>query len=53
MSHIGHLTADSADQEEEIMDVRGELLEHEQSEPEKIHNDYYSEEPLDEDSNQK
>ena len=53
MSHIGHLTADSADQGEEIMDVRGELHEHEQSEPEKRHYDYYSEEPLDEDSNQK
>ena len=25
MSHIGHLTAESADQEEEIMDVSGEL----------------------------
>ena len=30
MSHIGHLTADSADQEEEIMDCSGELHEHEQ-----------------------
>ena len=53
MSHIGHLTADSADQEEEIMDVSGELHEHEQWEPEKIHYDYYSGEPLDEDSYQK
>ena len=35
--------------EEEIMDVSGELHEHEQWEPEKIHYDYYSREPLDED----
>ena len=53
MSHIGHLTADSADQEEEIMDVSGELHEHEQWEPKKIHYDYYSGEPLDEDLYQK
>ena len=53
MSHIGHLTADSADQEEEIMDVSGELHEHEQWEPEKIHCDYCSGEPLDEDLYQK
>ena len=53
LSHIGHLTAESADQEEEIMDVSGELHEHEQWEPEKIHYDYYSGEPLDEDLYQK
>ena len=53
MSHIGHLMADSADQEEEIMDVSGELHQHEQWEPEKIHYDYYSGEPLDEDLYQK
>ena len=53
MSHIGHLTADAADQEEEIMDVSGELHEHEQWEPEKIHYDYCSGEPLDEDLYQK
>ena len=35
LSHIGHLTAESADQEEEIMDVSGELHEHEPWEPEK------------------
>ena len=49
MSHIGHLTAESADQEAEIMDVSGEL----QWEPKKIHHDYYSGEPLDEDLYQK
>ena len=49
MSHIFHLTADSADQEEEFMDVSGELHEHEQWEPEKIHHDLHSGEPLDED----
>ena len=53
MSHIGLLTADSAHQEEEIMDVSGELHEHEQWQPEKIHYDYYSGEPLDEDLYQK
>ena len=53
MSHIGHLSAESADQEEEIMDVSGELHEHEQWEPEKIHYDYYSGEPLDENLYQK
>ena len=53
MSHIGHLTADSADQKEEIMDVSGEFHEHEQWEPQKIHYDYYSGEPLDEDLYQK
>ena len=53
MSHIGHLTADPADQEEEIMDVSGELHEHERWEPEKIHYDYYSGEPLEEDLYQK
>ena len=53
ISHIGHLTADSADQEEEIMDVSGELHEHEQWELEKIHYDYYTGEPLDEDLYQK
>ena len=35
------------------MDVSGELHEHEQWEPEKIHYDYYSGEPLDEDLYQK
>ena len=44
---------DSADQEEEILDVSGELHEHEQWEPEKIHYDYCSGEPLDEDLYQK
>ena len=53
MSHTGHLTADSVDQEEEIMDVGGELHEHEQWEPEKIHYEYYSGEPRDEDLYQK
>ena len=49
MSHIGHLSVDSADQEEEIMDVSGELHEHEQWEPQMLHYDYYTGEPLDED----
>ena len=53
MSHIFHLTADSADQDEEFMDVSGELHEHEQWEPEKIHHDLHSGEPLDEDLYQK
>ena len=53
MTYIGYLTADSADQEEKILDVGGELHEHEQWEPEKIHYDYYSGEPLDEDLYQK
>ena len=53
MLHIGHLTAESADQEEEIKDVSGELHEHERWEPDKIHYDYYSREPLDEDLYQK
>ena len=43
-----------ADQEEETMDVGGELHEHEQWEPKKMHYDYYySGEPLDEDLCQK
>ena len=49
MSHIGHLSVDSADQEEEIMDVSGELHEHEQWEPQKTHYDNKTGEPLDED----
>ena len=53
ISHTGHLTADSADQEKDIMDVSGELHEHEQWEPEKIHYDCYSGEKLDEDLCQK
>ena len=53
MSHTGHLSADSADQEEEMMDVSGELHEHEQWEPKKIHYHYFSGEPQDEDLYQK
>ena len=44
---------ESVDQEEEIMDVSGEQHEHEHWEPEKIHYEYYSGEPQDEDLNQK
>ena len=50
LSDVAHW---SSDQEEEIMDVSGELHEHEQWEPQKIHYDYYSGEPLDEDLYQK
>ena len=53
MLHIGRLTSDSADQEEEIMDVCGELHEHEQWEPQKLHCVYCSVEPLAEDLYQK